>query len=300
MAKLAENWTTLYKSTLPNLARSKSAAQRRWSVQLDHCFARIILDAVVGRGEVFEPNSSTVVKIDDRKPAPWTDALKAPAVRNMTESDLKRCIALGEAIANGSVDLVNLDDESLRVRGKDSKSNEAKRKRSNLDETESQPLSDILLKMPPSPKALHRNQKDIRAAFGVSLDAPTANPARPALVEPELFRLIETSQLTDFRKKVLLAVCQIPQGEVSSYLALSKFLNSGPRAVGNALRNNPFAPRVPCHRIVAADKTIGGFGGSWGIHGEHFNKKVDLLTKEGVKINAKDGRLGNAIWEGFL
>lgn len=40
--------------------------------------------------------------------------------------------------------------------------------------------------------------------------------------------------------------------------AMAKALGSAPRAVGNAMRNNPFAPRVPCHRILAADRTIGG------------------------------------------
>lgn len=39
---------------------------------------------------------------------------------------------------------------------------------------------------------------------------------------------------------------------------MAKALGSAPRAVGNAMRKNPFAPKVPCHRILAADRTIGG------------------------------------------
>jgi O-6-methylguanine DNA methyltransferase len=46
---------------------------------------------------------------------------------------------------------------------------------------------------------------------------------------------------------------QIPTGKVSSYAALSKALSSSPRAVGGACRRNPFAPEVPCHRIICAD-----------------------------------------------
>ena len=85
---------------------------------------------------------------------------------------------------------------------------------------------------------------------------------------------------------------------MSTYLALSNFLDSSPRAVGNALRNNPFAPRAPCHRIVAADGGIGGYGGSWGVGGENFHEKVKLLGEEGVKIG-KEGRFKGAIWRGF-
>ncbi|MAD87456.1 MAG: hypothetical protein CL912_31240 [Deltaproteobacteria bacterium] len=54
-------------------------------------------------------------------------------------------------------------------------------------------------------------------------------------------------------KRVYALLRQIPSGKVSSYAALSKALSSSPRAVGGALRRNPFAPEVPCHRIICAD-----------------------------------------------
>ena len=54
-------------------------------------------------------------------------------------------------------------------------------------------------------------------------------------------------------KRVYALLRQIPSGRVSSYVALSKALSSSPRAVGGALRRNPFAPEVPCHRIICAD-----------------------------------------------
>jgi len=54
-------------------------------------------------------------------------------------------------------------------------------------------------------------------------------------------------------KRVYALLCQIPSGKVSSYAALSKAISSSPRAVGGALRRNPFAPDVPCHRIICAD-----------------------------------------------
>jgi O-6-methylguanine DNA methyltransferase len=60
------------------------------------------------------------------------------------------------------------------------------------------------------------------------------------------------SSETNTSKRVYALLCQIPKGKVSSYACLSKALSSSPRAVGGALRRNPFAPEVPCHRIINA------------------------------------------------
>ena len=63
---------------------------------------------------------------------------------------------------------------------------------------------------------------------------------------------------------VVAQVCSaIPKGKVSTYGALSQVLKSSPRAVGQALRRNPYAPQVPCHRVVASTLELGGFSGSW-------------------------------------
>ncbi|EFJ50160.1 hypothetical protein VOLCADRAFT_103991 [Volvox carteri f. nagariensis] len=51
-----------------------------------------------------------------------------------------------------------------------------------------------------------------------------------------------------------------------------------------ALRRNPFAPMVPCHRVVAADLSIGGFSGAWGIADPKVQRKKRLLEDEGVKF----------------
>lgn len=77
----------------------------------------------------------------------------------------------------------------------------------------------------------------------------TRNP----LLTPPLPRLpIFNARLTR-PKRVYALLCQIPKGKVASYASLSKALSSSPRAVGGALRRNPFAPEVPCHRIICAD-----------------------------------------------
>lgn len=57
-----------------------------------------------------------------------------------------------------------------------------------------------------------------------------------------------------------------------------------------ALRRNPFAPEVPCHRVVAASLELGGFSGSWGVGCANVQKKRRLLAEEGVLFD-EDGRL---------
>lgn len=74
----------------------------------------------------------------------------------------------------------------------------------------------------------------------------------------------------------------IPTGRVATYKQLAELLNSSPRAVGQALRCNPFAPVVPCHRVVSADGSIGGFMGN--TKGKTIDKKIALLKKEGVIV----------------
>lgn len=54
---------------------------------------------------------------------------------------------------------------------------------------------------------------------------------------------------------------QIPPGSLSTYGDIAKHLDTSPRAVGNALRRNPFCPLVPCHHVVASSGALGGFFG---------------------------------------
>ena len=88
--------------------------------------------------------------------------------------------------------------------------------------------------------------------------------------------------VTDFQEKVYALTKRVPRGKVTSYSAIAKKLKSSPRAVGQALRVNPFAPIVPCHRVVKADGTIGGFSGE--KCGKSIERKIAMLRKEGVVI----------------
>src|SRR5574341_1029269 len=87
---------------------------------------------------------------------------------------------------------------------------------------------------------------------------------------------------TPFQEKVYKKCSQIPKGKVPTSGLLAKALNSSPRAVGQALRCNPYAPIVPCHRVVSANGSIGGFMGD--TKGKAIQKKITLLRKEGVII----------------
>ena len=91
--------------------------------------------------------------------------------------------------------------------------------------------------------------------------------------------------ITEFQRRVYAMLCRVPRGSVTTYRALAAAVDCGsPRAVGQALRRNPFAPRVPCHRVVAADGRLGGFEGH--ARGHAVLRKQALLCGEGVRFCA--------------
>jgi methylated-DNA-[protein]-cysteine S-methyltransferase len=65
---------------------------------------------------------------------------------------------------------------------------------------------------------------------------------------------------THFQRRVWNAVAAIPPGRTMSYGEVAAAIRSGPRAVGNACGANPYPIVVPCHRVVAANQGLGGFG----------------------------------------
>ena len=86
-----------------------------------------------------------------------------------------------------------------------------------------------------------------------------------------------------FADRVYEQLKKVPKGKVTTYKNLAEQLGSKAyRAVGSALKNNPYAPVVPCHRVVRTDGKVGGFMGK--ISGEEVAKKIVLLRNEGVEI----------------
>lgn len=90
---------------------------------------------------------------------------------------------------------------------------------------------------------------------------------------------------TAFEARLYEMLLKVPRGQVTTYGALSAALSSAPRAVGQALRRNPFAPEVPCHRVVASTLALGGYCGDAGPASENVLRKKALLEEEGVKFS---------------
>ncbi len=93
---------------------------------------------------------------------------------------------------------------------------------------------------------------------------------------------------TSFESSVYAACRAIPAGKVATYADLGRAIGCGSaRAVGQALRRNPFAPQTPCHRVVASDLRLGGFNGN--ADGPDVARKARMLRAEGVRI--ENGRV---------
>ena len=83
---------------------------------------------------------------------------------------------------------------------------------------------------------------------------------------------------TKFQLKVWKYLKTIPKGRVKTYkqVALAINMPKASRAVANACAKNPYAPKIPCHRVIRSDGTLGGYSAPGGI-----NKKKKILKKEG-------------------
>ena len=93
--------------------------------------------------------------------------------------------------------------------------------------------------------------------------------------------------VSPFQQSVYDATRQIPRGRVATYAIVAKAIGClSPRAVGQALRHNPFAPEVPCHRVVATNRTLNGFNGH--TDGPEIVRKRSLLEEEGVRFDIED------------
>lgn len=101
---------------------------------------------------------------------------------------------------------------------------------------------------------------------------------------------------TSFQERVYACVRRIPVGRVATYGEVARCLGCGsPRAIGQALRVNPYAPEVPCHRVVGASGALTGFMG--GRDDVSLGRKIALLRSEGVEV--EDGRVSKVYFYAF-
>ncbi|MBI3032692.1 MGMT family protein [Candidatus Woesearchaeota archaeon] len=82
-----------------------------------------------------------------------------------------------------------------------------------------------------------------------------------------------------FNQQVWELCKKIPKGKVTTYKEIGRKLGKGQvyRAVGNALKRNPYAPNVPCHRVVCSNGSLGGYCGKM-----NSSKKIKMLRGEGI------------------
>jgi methylated-DNA-[protein]-cysteine S-methyltransferase len=97
---------------------------------------------------------------------------------------------------------------------------------------------------------------------------------------------------TLFESKVWILLKKIPKGKVTTYKTLGKKLKSKAyRAIGTACSKNPYAPKVPCHRVVKTDGKIGQYA-------KGTKRKIELLRKEGISItNNKVRNFDSVLWK---
>jgi methylated-DNA-[protein]-cysteine S-methyltransferase len=86
---------------------------------------------------------------------------------------------------------------------------------------------------------------------------------------------------TKFQIKVWKAISKIPRGQVRTYKELAKIIKKpkAARAVANACGKNPYPIKIPCHRVIRSDGSLGGYSGRGGV----ITKK-DILKKEGYNF----------------
>lgn len=82
-----------------------------------------------------------------------------------------------------------------------------------------------------------------------------------------------------FNQRAWAMVSRVPAGHITTYATIAKALGSpgAARAVGNAMRTNPYAPEVPCHRVVGSDGRLTGYAGG-------LDQKQQMLRDEGVPV----------------
>ncbi|MEE8571187.1 MAG: MGMT family protein [Candidatus Bathyarchaeia archaeon] len=88
---------------------------------------------------------------------------------------------------------------------------------------------------------------------------------------------LDMDRLPPFTKKALQITSEIPRGSVTTYGMIAEAAGNkrAARAVGNAQAGNPFAPIVPCHRVIGSDFSLTGYGGGLAV-------KRAFLEREGV------------------
>lgn len=108
-------------------------------------------------------------------------------------------------------------------------------------------------------------------------------PGKSSELKETLNSSFKKGIITKFQCQVYEALLDVPLGKVTTYAELAHAINcNSSQAIGQALKKNPFAPQVPCHRVVRTDHTVGGFSSS--TSDENVLRKINLLKSEGIEF----------------
>lgn len=149
-------------------------------------------------------------------------------------------------------------------------------------------------------------QARLERRFGTAASRPGASdpdgPAAAAQLEAALAALgaffdgdlgaleglaVDLAGRSEWDRRVLGAVRELPPGTTASYGDVARMIGKpgAARAVGGAVGRNPIGLAIPCHRVIAGDGSMGGYGGGWwGGREAGLDLKRELLAREGVSL----------------
>ena len=144
----------------------------------------------------------------------------------------------------------------------------------------------------PREEFVERLQRRLRRQVGTSpnpiLDAAVVQVEEFLDGRRRAFDLpIDLADRPAWDRTVLGAIREIPWGEVTSYGQLARRIDraGAARAVGGAVGRCPIGLIIPCHRVIAGDGSLGGYGGDWfGSRQRLLELKSELLAREGIDI----------------
>ena len=134
-------------------------------------------------------------------------------------------------------------------------------------------------------RAFDRRERNLAAGVKAVETFLAGRPPKPDV-------LLDLADRPAWDRRVLGLVAAIGWGQTASYGEVARRIGAprAARAVGGALGRNPVSFLIPCHRVIAADGTLGGWGGDrWGDLTHRLAMKRNLLLREGVTVASRDG-----------